>query len=184
MVYITRLVQCDFHMRWSLFPLPLNLGWPCYLTNRLWQKWHLVTTGLRPWKILQFHNHPLEVSYHVKKSELSCWRGQWREGGPVGWESPIVQLLSRVWLFATPWTAALQPSLSFTISQSLLRFMSIESVTLSNQLILCDHLLLLPSIFPSQSPFQWVSSWHQGAKGLELQLQHQSFQWIFRVDFL
>ena len=60
----------------------------------------------------------------------------------------VVQLLSHIWLFATPWTAAHQVSLSPTISQSLLRFMSIESVMLSNHLILCCP-LLLPSIFPS-----------------------------------
>ena len=52
-------------------------------------------------------------------------------------------------LFATPWTAARQASLSFTISQSMLRLMSIESVMLSNHLILCHPLLLLPSSFPS-----------------------------------
>ena len=61
----------------------------------------------------------------------------------------VVQLLSCVRLFATPWTAACQASLSFTISQSLLKFMSIESVMPSNRLILCCPLLLLPSIFPS-----------------------------------
>ena len=60
-----------------------------------------------------------------------------------------VQLLSQVQLFATPWTAALQASLSITNSQSLLKLMSIESVTPSNHLILCHSLLLLPSIFPS-----------------------------------
>ena len=52
-----------------------------------------------------------------------------------------------------PWTAAHQASLSFTISQSLLRFMSIESVMLSNHFILCHPLLLLPSIFPSMRVF-------------------------------
>ena len=52
-------------------------------------------------------------------------------------------------LFATPWTAARQASWSFTISQTLLKFMSIESVMPSNHLILCHPLLLLPSIFPS-----------------------------------
>ena len=51
-----------------------------------------------------------------------------------------------------------------------------------NHLILCLPLLLLPSIFPSISLFQWVSSSHQVAKLLELQLQHQSFQRIFRTD--
>ena len=54
-----------------------------------------------------------------------------------------------VQLFATPWTAARQAPLSFTISRSLLKLMSIESVMPSNPLILCHHLLLLPSIFPS-----------------------------------
>ena len=53
------------------------------------------------------------------------------------------------WLFATPWTAAHQAPLSFTISQSLLKFVSTESVMLSNHLILCHPLLLLPSIFSS-----------------------------------
>ena len=60
-----------------------------------------------------------------------------------------VQLLSRVWLFATPWTAAHQASLSITNSQSLFELMSIESVRPSNHLILCCPLLLPPSIFPS-----------------------------------
>ena len=64
-------------------------------------------------------------------------------------EVVVVYLLSHVWLFATPWTAARQASLSFTISKSLLYPMSIESVTPSNHLILCCPLLLLPSIFPS-----------------------------------
>ena len=61
----------------------------------------------------------------------------------------VVQPLSRVWLFVTPWTAAYQASLSFTISQSLLKFMSIKSVMPSNHLILCRPLLLLPLIFLS-----------------------------------
>ena len=60
-----------------------------------------------------------------------------------------VQLLSRVQLFSTPWTAACQASLSITNSWSLLKLMFIESVMLSNYLILCHLLLLLPSIFPS-----------------------------------
>ena len=60
-----------------------------------------------------------------------------------------VQSLSRVQLFETPWTAAHQASLSFTISLNLLKLMSTESVAPSNHLILCCPLLLLPSIFPS-----------------------------------
>ena len=66
--------------------------------------------------------------------EIKCYKGQ----------SP-----SCVQLFATPWTAARQSSLSFTISWSLLKFMSVESVMPSIYLILCCPLLLLPSIFPS-----------------------------------
>ena len=65
----------------------------------------------------------------------------------------FVQLLSCVRLFATAWTTAHQATLSFTISQSLLKLMSIESVMSFNHLILCC-LLLLPSIFPDSGSFQ------------------------------
>ena len=61
----------------------------------------------------------------------------------------VVQLLSRVRLFATPWIAARQASLSFTISWRLLKLMAIESVMPSSHLILCHPLLFLPSIIPS-----------------------------------
>ena len=76
-------------------------------------------------------------------------------GGLARWTPSIivVQLLSRVWLFATLWTAAHQPSLSFIISQSLFKFMPTELVIPSNHLILCHPLLLLPSIFPSIKVF-------------------------------
>ena len=62
--------------------------------------------------------------------------------------SIVVQSLSCVQLFVTPWTAAYQASLPFTTSQSLHKLMSIESVMLSNHLILCHPLPLLPSVFP------------------------------------
>ena len=71
-----------------------------------------------------------------------------------------VQSLSCVQLFATPWTAACQASLSITSSQSLLKLMSIESVMPSNHLILCCPLLLLPSIFPSIKVFSKDSGLH------------------------
>ena len=64
-----------------------------------------------------------------------------------------IWLLSPVWLFATPWTAARQASLSITSSWSFLKLMSIELVMPSNHLILCLPLLLLPSIFPSVRVF-------------------------------
>ena len=78
--------------------------------------------------------------------------------------SPIqfisVQSLSHVQLFAIPWTAARQASLSITNSQSLLKLMSIESVMPANHLILCHPLLLLPSIFPSIRVFSNESALH------------------------
>ena len=76
-----------------------------------------------------------------------------------------VQWLSRVGLFMTPWTATRQAPLSSTISQSFLKFMSIESVMLSNHLILCHPLFPLPSIFPSIRVFEsalhirWPKYW-------------------------
>ena len=75
------------------------------------------------------------------------------------------------------------PSLSH---KSLLKLMSLELVISSNHLILCHPLLFSPSLFPSVRIFssERVSSLHQVAKVLEFQLQHQSFLWIFRVDFL
>ena len=72
----------------------------------------------------------------------------------------VVQSLSRVRLFLTPWTAAHQASLSFTISQSLFELMSIESMMPSNHLILCCPFLLLPSIFLSNRFFPNESVLH------------------------
>ena len=65
----------------------------------------------------------------------------------------VVHLLRHVRLFATPWTAACQASLSITNSRSLLKLMFIEWVTPSNRLVLCHSLLLLPSIFPRTKVF-------------------------------
>ena len=85
---------------------------------------------------------------------------------------------SHVWLFATSWTAAHQGSLPFTISWSLFKTMSIESVMPPNHLILCHPLLFLTSVFPSIRVFfseaTLLIRW-------PFQLQHQSFQWIFRI---
>ena len=72
----------------------------------------------------------------------------------------VVQTLSHVRLFATPWTAARQASLSFTISQTLLKLMSIELVMPSNHLILCPPLVFLPSILPSITVFSNASALH------------------------
>ena len=80
----------------------------------------------------------------------------------------VVQSLSRVWLFVILGTAARQASLSFTISRSLLKLLSIDSVMASNHHVLCHPLLLLPSIFPSTGvfsneltlPIRWPKYWN------------------------
>ena len=99
--------------------------------------------------------------------------------------SPVVPLqsLSHVRLFVTPWIATCQASLCFTTFQSLFKFMSIESVMPCNHLILSSPSPSALNHSQHQGLFQWVSSSHQVAKVLGLQLQHLSFQWIFRVDF-
>ena len=92
-------------------------------------------------------------------------------------KSPLLlfSLLSRVRLFAIPWTIACQGSLYFTVSQSLLKLMSIASVMLSNHLILCHPLLLLPSVFPSIKVFSSESTVPIGASASVLPLNIQGW---------
>ena len=101
-----------------------------------------------------------------------------------------VQSLSRVRLFATPWTTACQPSLSVTNSRSPTKPMSIESVMPSNHLILCRPLLLLPSIFPSIRVFsnesvlriRWTKYW---SFSFNISLSNEYSGLIsFRMDWL
>ena len=98
----------------------------------------------------------------------------------------VVQSLSHDQLFVTLWTAARQASLSFTISQSLFKFMSIELVMLSHHLIFCHPLLLFPSVFPSirvffNEPALTFTSGSQsiGASTTVLPVNIQIFQWVF-----
>ena len=96
-----------------------------------------------------------------------------------------VQSLSHVQFFATPWTTARQASLSITNSQSLLKLIFIESVmhpTISSSVI--PFSFCFQSFPVLGSLFKWPCSSHQVAKVLEFHLQHQSFQWNFRTDFL
>ena len=89
------------------------------------------------------------------------------KGSPSGLISSV-QLLSHFWLFATPWIAARQASLSITNCRTLLKLMSIKSVMPSSHLILCHPLLLLPLIFPSIRVFsnesilciKWSKYWN------------------------
>ena len=101
----------------------------------------------------------------------------------------VVQLLSHVWLFATPWTAAHQASLSLSTSQSLFKLMSIELMTPSNHLILCFPLLLLPSLFPSIRVFsnesalqiRWPKYW---SFSFSISPSNEYSGLIFRFDLL
>ena len=81
-------------------------------------------------------------------------------------QSSSVQSLSCVWLFVTPWTAARQASLSITNSQSLPKLMSIELVMISNHLILCCPLLLLPSVFTNIRAFSNESVFTSGGQNI------------------
>ena len=94
----------------------------------------------------------------------------------------VVQLLSHVWLFVTPWTSACQVSPSFTNSRTLLNIMSIESMMPSNHLILCHPFLLLPLVFPSIRVFSNELAVCEVAEVLAL--KRQSFQLVFIADFL
>ena len=143
-----------------------------------------------PWDLSDFFiQWPEKLQLNIKSSTSmkKCWPPEIDKSleRPQKSFMPSVQFSrSVVSNSLDPWTGAYQASLSITNSWSLLKLMSIESVIPSKYLILCRPLLLLPSIFSSISLFKWVSCLHQVAKVLESQLQHQSFQWIFRTDFL
>ena len=107
--------------------------------------------------VLQLSLLPLNLTQRAERSPKT-WG--WGGGSPMAPRRPaVVQSLSCVQLFETPWTAALQAPLS-SIFRSLLKFMSIESGMLSNHLILCCPLLLLPSVFPSIRVFSSESALH------------------------
>ena len=118
-----------------------------------------------------------------------CGHGRGRGWGSSTSRLPLlvqfssVQSLSRVRLFATPWTAARQASLSITNSRSSLRFTSIESVMPSSH-PLSSPSPPAPNPSQHQSLFQWVNCSHEMAKILEFQPQHQSFQWTPRTGLL
>ena len=114
-----------------------------------------------------------------------CERQQKKQLHIKAWLQSLssVQSLSHVWLFVTPWTAVRQASVSITNSRSLLNSCPLSRwchPTISSSVVPFSSCLQ----YFHQGLFQWVSSLHQVAKELEFQLQHQSFQWIFRTDFL
>ena len=95
-----------------------------------------------------------------------------------------VQSLSHVQVFATPWTAACQASLSITISWNLLKLMSIELVMPSNHFILCCPLSSRLQSFPESGSLPTSQFFESGGQSIGASVQHQSLQWIFRTDFL
>ena len=114
----------------------------------------------RMWILLKRRNVLLLLLTDFSLEPLSCFCCQFSS----------VQSLSRVWLFATPWIAADQASLSITNSWSSLKLMSIESVMPSNHLLLSSPFPPAPNPSQHQSLFQSVNSLHEVAKVLEFQL--------------
>ena len=102
----------------------------------------------------------------------------------MGYQFSSVQSLSCVWLFVTPWIAALQASLSNTISRSSFKLTSIELVMPSSHHPLSSPFPPAPKPSQHQSLLQWVNSSHEVARVLEFQLQHHSFQRTPRTDLL
>ena len=148
--------------------------------------WHATFSFFFPWS----HG----VSAHVLiRTHLGVQETLWDFLSSISVQLPSllcccsgVQSLSCVWLFVTPWTIARQAFPSFTISRSLLKFMSIESVMPSNYLILCHLLLLLPSIFPNTGAcfnestlcIRWPKYW-----SLSFSISPSNEYWNFRMDW-
>ena len=133
-----------------------------------WQK----TTQSKKWAE-DLNRHFSKEDIHMDNRHMKIWS--------ILLIIVVVQSLSHVQFFATPWTAAHQAPLFSTISQSLLKFTSTESVLLSNHLILCCP-LLLPSIFPSIRALQRVSSSHQVTKILSPSYEYSQLI-SFKMDW-
>ena len=130
-----------------------------------------IDTGTQFWQ---------RTAFSLDQAWVHCERSHYRQVS-----IPVLQSLSHVWLFVTPWTTAWLPGppLSPRVCSTLIYVHWVSDA------IQPSHPLLPPSppafnLSQHQSLFQWVGSWHQVTKVLELQLQHPSFQWIFRFDFL
>ena len=179
---------------------PCHISWPCFafisdLLSELHTSVFFLTIHQYPFCLNSacFSEFSSDTAYAMKFTmNIFFYHHNWSIFNHFNNYPPfvvVVQSLSCVQLFASPWTAAHQAPLSNTISQSLIKFMSIESVMLSNHLILCHTLLLLPSIFPSIRVFsnesalciRWPKYW---SSIRSFNLSNKSFQWILRVDFL
>ena len=137
------------------------------------------------------HYKQLKIPHHGRMLKHLVESKKWKEyGGYDFFYLKVLLLISHSIMsdFVTPWTAACQASLSFTISRSLLKFMNIKSMMPSNYLMFCCPSPLAFNLSQHQNLLQWVSSLNQVAKILELQLRHQSFHEYsglisFRIDW-
>ena len=151
------MATCSSILAWSIPCTEEPGGLQSIGSHRVWHDWSDLT-ATHPLVFYQFSS--VQFSHQVWFSDSKCLT------------------------LCDPMDCSTPGSLSITNFRSLYKLMSIESVMPSNHLTLCRPLLFPPSVFSGSGLFEWVSSLHQVAKGLEFQLQHQSFQWIFRTDFL
>ena len=182
-------------------PACLSHGWPLGWTacKKRPSQWAVSKRGFRAARL-----HQEEGSEEAKADRAGSSRPRWEfrfysESETGGhWRLESWEVMGTEWqkelLLFRQWIMSDSESMDcstpgFPVLHSLLEFAQTHvhwvGDAISNHLILCHPLLLLPSVFPSTRVFsKWVSSSHQAAKVVELQLQHQYFQWRFRVDFL
>ena len=180
LLLLSSLLGTSLLVQWLGIWLPMQGTWIWSLVGKLTS--HMPQGNLSPCATTTEPLHHMERS-HMPQLRLRYHLPQFLHLKlPSG--SVSVQSLSHIQLLATPWTAASQASLSISNSQSL------SNSCLSNW---WRHPTISSSVVPfsshlqssqHQGLFQWVSSSHQVAKVLQFQLQHQSFQSIFRTDFL
>ena len=154
------------HQHYKCFDLKHSkklLGKVAKSSKKKWRKIKIANSQKKKYKY-QINTHTKKIPHH--------------------WFSSV-QSLSHVWLFGTPWTAAHQPSLSITNSQSSPKLMSIKLVMPSSHLILCRPLLFLPSIPPSIRVFSSESTLRiKWPKYWSFSFSYQSFQRTPRTDLL
>ena len=143
-----------------------------------WVVWVLIFLDFTLYQI--YH---LQISFTFSRLSFICRWYHFLCKSFLGWCSSV-QLLSRIWLFVTPWTAACQaprPSPTPRVYPNSCPLSRWCHLTISSSVIPFSSCL---QSFPTSGSFKWVSALHQVAKILEFQLQNQSFQWTPRTDLL
>ena len=157
------------------------LNFTCFSTSALFQI--RIQSRIPHWIYLLFHLYYPALCNSYSDFLCLSWP-QFSLSSVFLWFMVVVQSLSHVRLFATPWTVARQAPLTSTVFWSLLKFMSTELVLLFTILSSASPFSSCLQSFPAWGSFPVTQLFPSGCQSLELQLQHQSFQWIFRVDFL